>query len=141
MLDLTRKWNEQTPARCRRFRVSNAIFPAETGQDGKTARHFYEQDGDESGIGIFDFETQTYEKVTETGASPFWLNDNRHFIYTFQNTVFLCDSQTGKITELYKPSAYELQHANISPDNKTIFFRYLQVDADVWLIDASTENQ
>ena len=74
--------------------------------------------------------------MTEAGSSPFWLNDNRHFIFIDRNTIFLCDSQTKKTTELYKPFAYEIQQANISPDNKAIFFRYLQVDSDVWLIDA-----
>ncbi len=87
---------------------------------------------------MFDLDKQTFEKVTETGNNPFWLNDNRRFIFTDNNTIFLGDAQTKNITELYKTFAYEIQHANISPDNKSIFFRYLQVDADVWMIESSS---
>jgi Tol biopolymer transport system component len=75
--------------------------------------------------------------MTDSGTNPVWLNDNRHFIYTDRTTVYLCDTQTKKTAELYKPSAYEVQHAALSPDNKRIYFRYLQVNADVWLIEAA----
>ena len=109
--------------------------------DGKKLLFIYfEPDGDEVGIGIYDLETKNYTKMTETGSSPFWLNDNRHFIYGDNNAIYICDSQTKKSTQLYKPFAYDIQQANISPDNKTIYFRYLQVDSDVWLLDAS-QNQ
>lgn len=66
---------------------------------------------------------------------------SRYFIYSDLKGIFLCDSETKKTTEILKPSAYEIQGANISADDKTLYFRYLQVDADVWLIDASQQNQ
>ena len=143
MLDLTRKWAEQTPAPLPPFPgFEHSFSPRDWSKDGKKLLvNFSAPDGDESGIGVFDFDTQTYEKLTEFGSTPFWLGDNRHFIFTSRNTILLGDMQTKKINELYKPAEYQLQHANISPDNKMIYFRYLQVDADVWLIDASPENQ
>ena len=142
ILDLTRSWNEQTPQALPPMAGNKSFSVRDWSADGKKLLLIYfEPDGDETGIGVFNLETDVYEKMTESGSIPFWLNDNRHFIYTDRNAIFLCDTQTKKTVELYKPFAYELQHANISPDNKTIFFRYLQVDADVWLIDASPQNQ
>jgi Tol biopolymer transport system component len=142
ILDLTRAWNEQTPQALPPMAGGKSFSVRDWSADGKKLLLIYfEPDGDEYGVGVFNLETNVYEKMTESGSNPFWLNDNRHFIYTDRNAIFLCDTQTKKTTELYKPFAYELQHANISPDNKMIFFRYLQVDADVWLIDASPQNQ
>lgn len=138
ILDLSKTWAEQTPQKLPPIGDGQSISVRDWSKDGKKLLLIYfEPDGDESGIGVFDLEKQTYEKITETGANPFWLNDNRRFIFTDRNAIYLADAQTKKITELYKPFAYEIQHANISPDNKTIFWRYLQVDADVWLLDAA----
>jgi len=143
MLDLTKNRDQQTPAPLPPFPgFENSFSARDWSKDGKKLLvSFSAPGGDESGIGVFDFDTQRYEKITETGILPFWLNDNRHFIFTRRSAIFLGDSQTKKITELYKPDDHGLQHAGISPDNKMIYFRYLQVDADVWLIDASPENQ
>ena len=62
----------------------------------------------ESGLARLIFETSKYEKIVDTGAFPFWLNDNRHFIFTSKKTVHLGDVLTKEIPALYKPSAYEL---------------------------------
>jgi eukaryotic-like serine/threonine-protein kinase len=141
ILDLTKLWSERTPQTLPPVAENKSFSVRDWSADGKKLLFIYfEPDGDENGIGVYDLEKQTYAQITESGTTPFWLNDNRHFIFTDRNAIFLGDSQTKKITELYKPSAYELQHANISPDNKTIFWRYLQVNADVWLIDASQQN-
>jgi serine/threonine protein kinase len=141
ILDLSRSWAEQSPQSLPPAPENKSFSVRDWSKDGKKLLVIYfEPDGDESGTGVFDLEKQTFEKMTETGMSPFWLNDNRHFIFIDRNTLFLCDTQTRKTAELYKPSAYEIQQAVPSPDNKTIFFRYLQVDADVWLI-GSTPNR
>ncbi len=141
ILDLTKKWSEQTPQSLPPMPDNQSFSVRDWSADGKKLLFIYfESDGDENGIGVFNFETNNFEKITATGTSPFWLANNRHFIFTDRNAIFLCDSVTKQITELYKPFAYEIQHANIAPDNKSIFFRYLQVDADVWLLDASQQN-
>ena len=141
ILDLTKKWSEQTPQNLPPMPDNESFSVRDWSNDGKKLLFVYfEDDGDENGIGIFNFDTNNFERITETGTSPFWLNDNRHFIFTDRNTIWVCDTQTKQISELYKPFAYEIQHANIAPDNKSIFFRYLQIDADVWLLDASQQN-
>ena len=141
ILDLSKPWAEQTPQNLPSLPDNQSFSVRDWSKDGKKLLVIYfEPDGDENGIGVFDLEKQTFEKMNESGSSPFWLNDNRHFIFIARNTIFLCDSNTKKITELYKPPAYDIQQAVPSPDNKTIFFRYLQVNADVWLIDASQQN-
>jgi Tol biopolymer transport system component len=141
ILDLSKSWPEQTPQNLPAPPENKSYSVRDWSKDGKKLLYIYfEPDGDETGTGVFDFEKKTFEKMTESGSSPFWMNDNRHFIFIDRNTIFLCDTQTKKINELYKPASYEIQQAVPSPDNKTILFRYLQVDADVWLVE-STKNQ
>lgn len=141
ILDLTKKWSDQTPLPLSPMSDSLSFSARDWSSDGKKLLIIYfESDGDENGIGVFDFEKNSFEKIIETGSNPFWLKDNRHFIFTDRNTIWLCDTQTKQSFELYKPFSYEVQHANIAPDNKSIFFRYLQVDADVWLLDASKQK-
>ncbi len=140
ILDLTKEWSEQTLQSLPNFPDNTSFSVRDWSPDSKKLLYIYfETDGDERGIGLFDLDTSKYEKMIDYGSTPFWMNDNRHFIFTSRNTVFLCDSTTKKVTEIYKTSSYELQHAGISSDNQLIFFRYLQVDADVWLIDASEQ--
>ncbi|HEY8560004.1 MAG TPA: protein kinase [Pyrinomonadaceae bacterium] len=141
ILDLSKSWAEQTSQNLPAMPDNKSYSVRDWSKDGKKLLYIYfEPDGDETGTGVFDFEKQAFERMTDTGSSPFWLNDSRHFIFIDRNTLFLCDTATKKITELYKPASYEIQQAVPSPDNKTIFFRYLQVDADVWLLD-STQKQ
>ena len=140
LLDLSKSWSEQTPQPL--APDSKVSFsPRDWSKDGKKLLGaFFDAGGNESGVGVFDFETSKYEKIIEGSANPFWLADNRRFIYATERTIFLGDAITKKIVEIYKPSAYSVQHANVSPDNRTIFFRYLQVDADVWLMNASPDE-
>ncbi|MGI8848981.1 MAG: hypothetical protein ACR2HT_02300, partial [Pyrinomonadaceae bacterium] len=47
-------------------------------------------------ISVYDFRTSTYEKMSDSGSSPVWLNDSRHFIYSSGRSAFICDSETKK---------------------------------------------
>ena len=96
----------------------------------------FDRSENERGIGILDVASGEYRAVGPAGSSPFWLSNGRNFIFTARDTIYLGDIAGGPVKELYSPPAYELQQANISADDRLIFFRYLQVDADVWMIDA-----
>lgn len=142
ILDLSKSWAAQTPQTLPPYPAADVSFSArDWSKDGKKLLGvFFSPNLSERGIGAFDFETSKYEKITDIGAFPVWLGDSRHFIFTSQNTVYLGDAFTKKIAALYKPPTYELHHAAVSPDNRMIYFRYLQVDADVWLLNASPEK-
>ncbi len=115
-----------------------ALSVRDWSRDGKKLLYInFEADGDESGIGVYDLEKKTAEQMLPTGVAPMWLADNRHFIYLDSNALQLFDTVTRKSTVLYKPFAYEIHQAVPSPDNRFIYFRYLQVDSDVWLINAN----
>ena len=139
ILDLTKSWQQQTPEPLPPppdFTGSYIVL--NWSNDGKKLLvSFNDSVSGEYSLRVFNFDTSTYEKMTDSGGYPIWLKDNRHFIFGKKNSLYICDTQTKKITELYTPPTYEIQHANISPDNRFIYFRYLQVDTDVWTLNAS----
>ena len=140
ILNLAKPWHEQTPVPLPppSPNYKGSYSARDWSADGnKLLLQVFETESDESGIGVFDFETSTYEKMIDAGSYPIWLKDSRHFIFGKQNTIFVFDTETKKTTEIYKPKSYAIQHANVSSDNRLIYFRYLQVDANVWLLDAS----
>ncbi|MDQ3373160.1 MAG: serine/threonine-protein kinase [Acidobacteriota bacterium] len=139
ILDLRQSWQEQMPAPLPPLPNYKGSYSARdwSAAGNKLLLSLYEAENSENGISVFNFKTSTYEKMIDSGSYPIWLKDNRHFIFEKQNTIFAFDTQTKKTTEIYKPLSYAIQHANVSPDNRLIYFRYLQVDANVWLLDAS----
>lgn len=142
ILDLTKSWQEQTPAPLPpppNFKGSYTVL-SWSNDDRRLLLSFSDADSGENSLRVFDFKTGIYEKMTDSGGYPVWLKDNRHFIFDKKKSLFICDTHTKKVTELYKPASYEIQNADISPDNKMIYFRYLQVDTDVWTMEAA-QNQ
>ncbi len=139
ILDLTKTWQEQTPAPLPPLPNYKGSYPVrDWSPDGnKLLLLMFETENNEQGIVVYDRKTSTYEKMTDSGSYPIWFNDSRHFMFDKRDSLYVCDTQTKTVKEIYKIPTYELQHANISADNRLIYFRYLQVDTDVWMLDAS----
>ncbi|MBX7169450.1 MAG: protein kinase [Pyrinomonadaceae bacterium] len=142
ILDLTKSWTEQTPQPLNLNKNSYAWVGGWSPDGNKLLLLTFGDDGNVDSLGVYDLRTSNFEKMADQGTSPFWLSDSRHFIFSNLKGIYLVDSETKKTTEILKPSDYEIQSPNISSDYKTLYFRYLQVDADVWLLDNSnSENQ
>lgn len=140
ILDMTKPWSEQTPKPLKINENSYSWVGGWSPDGNKLLLLLFNDGGNVKAIVVYDLRTDSYEKMIDYGTSPFWLNDSRHFIFNNQKGFFLCDTETKKITEIFKPSAYEAQSAGVSNDGRLLYFRYLQVDADIWLLDA-TQSQ
>ena len=140
ILDLTKPWAEQTPQPLAINENSYSWAGGWSPDGNKLLLLLFNAGGGVSAIAVYDLRTKTYEKITDSGSSPVWLADNRNFVYSDRNSTFVCDSETKKTVEILKPSAYEIQSVYPSTDNRMLYFRYLQVDADVWLLDAAQEQ-
>ncbi|CAN5859012.1 hypothetical protein BH20ACI4_BH20ACI4_13130 [soil metagenome] len=139
-LDLSKTWEQQTPVPLQPMPNYKGSYQVrDWSNDGKKLLllMFGDDSDQEQGIVVYDFETKTYEKMTDSGSYPVWLADSRHFMFDNQYSLIVFDTQTKQSKEIYKIPSYQLQHADLSPDNRLIYFRYLQVDADVWMMDTS----
>jgi serine/threonine protein kinase/Tol biopolymer transport system component len=136
IMDLTRGWQEQSPEPLPPYPIPGGYFsPNDWSPDGdKLIGTFAGEDRSDAGLAKFSFSSGGYEKLTDFGNYPSWLKDNRKFIFISKTTIYLGDAESKKAQPIFSPSSHGLQHPSISPDNRTIFFRFLQVEADVWLL-------
>jgi serine/threonine protein kinase len=136
VLNLTKGWQEQSPKQLPPVPFLSGYFvPNDWSSDGdKLIGTFVVEDKNDAGIGTYSFSSDSYERLTNIGLYPGWLKDRRRFIFIEKNTIYLGDAESRKVQPLFKPSAHGIQTPSISSDNRTIFFRFLQVEADVWLL-------
>lgn len=136
VLNLARGWQEQSPQQLPPVPASGGYFiPNDWSSDGgKLIGTFVDEERNDTGVGTYSFASGSYERLTEMGGYPTWLKDSRKFIYIHKTTIYLADAENKKAQPLFAPSLHGLQHPSLSSDNRTIFYRYLQVEADVWLL-------
>lgn len=134
VIDLNHSWHEQSPESLPPIPSFRGHFsPSDWSADGENLiGTFIHEDGNEEGIGTFSFTSKTYQKVLDSGSSPSWLKDNRRFIFIQKGTIYLGDTLSRKAQPVFSPSSYVIQQPVIASDQKTIYFRFLQVEADVW---------
>lgn len=96
--------------------------------------------GVHSGIGIYDLETKSYDWLTDFGDWPIWLNDNRHMLFVSQGNLLLFDTQTRRHRQLMVVSDQDVDIGSpaISRDNRKIYFTYVAVEADIWLMQTAS---
>jgi Tol biopolymer transport system component/DNA-binding winged helix-turn-helix (wHTH) protein len=106
---------------------------------GKLAGFQIRGDGKFTGINIYAFETHQYDRITDFGIEPTWLNDGRRLIFTrnlpADGEIYLVDSQSRKIHPVLSVTPNEVLVAEISADNRWIYFSLLVTEADIWLAD------
>lgn len=73
------------------------------------------------------------------GDWPIWLNDNRHVLFVSQGNLLLFDTKTRKHRQLMVVSDQDVDigSPSISRDNRTIYFTYVAVEADIWLMQTA----
>jgi len=134
VINLNYGWQEQSPESFPPVPSFRGHFsPSDWSADGdKLIGTFVNEDGNDEGIGTFSFTSRTYQKVLDSGSSPSWLKDNRKFIFIQKGTIYLGDTLSSKAQPIFSPSSYVIQQPAIASDQKTLYFRFLQVEADVW---------
>lgn len=136
VLNLSKGWQEQSPEQLASVPSPGGYFiPNDWSSDGgKLIGTFFDQDRSEAGVGTYTFSSGSYERLTDNGSYPTWLKDNRKFTFIHKNTIYLSDTDSRKAQPIFAPPAHGIQTPSLSTDNRTIFFRLLQVEADVWLL-------
>jgi Tol biopolymer transport system component len=92
--------------------------------------------GAPSSILVYSLETQHYEKLTDFGRDPVWLNDSRRLLFHHQGKLYLIDSQSKKVRELLSVSPNEFGFGvTISRDHRQLYFSLITTEADIWLMN------
>ncbi len=107
--------------------------------------HVQHRSGISSGIAVYSFATNSYEKLTDFGNWPIWLNDGRRVLFCFKEKLYLTDTVSKKVREIMHSALSArtgemLGIASLSPDERTLFFAQGTIEADVWMLTAATER-
>ncbi|MEK6303515.1 MAG: protein kinase [Acidobacteriota bacterium] len=87
------------------------------------------------GIVVYSRAEQRYERLTEKGLFPIWLNDNRRLLFRDGSSMFLLDRQTRKMRTIYSLNQpIQIGHHAISRDNRRLYFTSLSSESDIWLL-------
>ena len=87
------------------------------------------------GVVVYDFETGTYDVLTEFGQWPVWLPDNRHLLFVTQGTEFhVVDRVTRETRLVYSAPRDVLGPPTLTDDGREVFFSRRHSEADIWLV-------
>lgn len=137
VMDLTKAWQEQSPEPFPPVPAFKGYFrPNDWSSEGdELIGTLVSEDGNDAGIGTYSVSSKRFEKLADFGGYPSWLKDSRKFIFIEKNKIYLGDTEGKKVQAIFSPSSNAIQHPGISADNKMIFFRFLQIEADVWSLN------
>jgi Tol biopolymer transport system component len=89
--------------------------------------------GYSGGIFSYSFDSRQYERLTDFGERPVWLNDNQRLLFISQDKLYLLDSRTRKTQEILSVAPNRFQSLGISRDSRVIYFSLQTTEADIWL--------
>jgi Tol biopolymer transport system component len=89
--------------------------------------------GYSGGIFSYSFDSRQYERLTDFGERPVWLNDNQRLLFIYQDKLYLLDSRTRKTQEILSVAPNRFQSLGVSRDSRVIYFSLQTTEADIWL--------
>lgn len=137
ILDINKSWQEQTPQPLppvKDFQGSFVAMDWSSADSDKIVGGLLDKIEGSAGLAVYSFSKNSYEKIADSGGSASWLNDGKRVIFMSENKIYLVNTQTKTSKEIFSPSSYNIEHTRISNDNKLIYFRYRQVEGDIWLL-------
>jgi Tol biopolymer transport system component len=143
VIDPDKPWSSQSARALPPLSEPDTWFEAASwSPDGrKLAGWQMRADGRFTGISIYSFETGGYTRITDFGQEPTWLKDGRRLVFTRGHpsdaAIYIVDSQSRKIHQVLSVAPNEVYTAQISADNRWIYFSIEVTEADIWLANLS----
>ncbi len=134
IMDLKKDFHEQTPLTLPQIDERNVFAIWSWSPDGKyLAGNGYNPSGVIPGIVTFSFADQKYQKLTDVGGNPMWLNDNQRLLYSDNDKIYLLDTKTAKSREIFASRGNYIRQFELTRDNRTIYFGIELLEADIWI--------
>jgi eukaryotic-like serine/threonine-protein kinase len=89
--------------------------------------------GHPNGIVTYSLESRAFQRLTNFGQRPAWLHDNRRLIFMDSQKVYVLDTVTKRVKEVYSAVPHRLQSITLSSDNRSIGVSLAINEADIWL--------
>ncbi len=137
LMEIARPWKEQSPKPLPGLGDPAQRFEAWSwSPDGrKLAGSIRGAGGTYLGVGVYDLDSQKFERLTESGMNPVWLKDSRRLLFELQGKLYLLDSQSKKSREILAVPPHLANSPAVSRDNRLIYFILDATEADIWLVN------
>ena len=133
LLDVNKPWAEQNLRTIPRAPDNQRFAAWDWSADGK--RVIGSLSDSRTVVGCFSFETNQYERLTEFGGAAMWLPDDTRFVFVLGNKLYLGDSKTKRVRELFTSPENEIRSVDVSPDGELVYFTIYSSESDIWLLD------
>ena len=90
-------------------------------------------DGRREGIVVYSTVEHRFQKLSERGIRPVWLQDSRRLLFADGDKLKLVDRSSNNVKEILNVSPHSLARLCISGDNRVIFVGVYQEEGDIWL--------
>jgi eukaryotic-like serine/threonine-protein kinase len=132
LFDPSRPWAQQTPESLPAEGMPEGFWVTSWSADGRKLI------GHSGGISTYSFATRRYERLTDSGFVPTWLNDARHALFCNKDRMYLLDTETRQVTEVLSVAPGQLESISVSRDNRFVSLSVSTTESDIWL--ASLES-
>ena len=85
------------------------------------------------GIVTYSLKSREFQRLASFGGRPAWLADSRRLVFTDSQKIYLLDTVTKRIKEVYSAAPHRLQGITLSLDNRSINVSVAINEADIWL--------
>jgi serine/threonine protein kinase/Tol biopolymer transport system component len=89
--------------------------------------------GHSGGIVTYNLATRTFQQLTDYGERPVWLSDHRRLAFMDSQKIYVLDTATRRVAEVYSAAPHRLQSFLLSADDRTIVVALAITEADIWL--------
>lgn len=138
LMDLTRAWDAQQLVKLPAPAPNRWFLPFDWSFDGqKLSGITGDAKTEDPGIVIYDLASQQFHRLNKEGNVAHWVHDSRHLVFDLGDKLYLADSQTGAIRELFSIPNTDLDDPVPSADSKWIYYCAYSIDEDVYLITLS----
>ncbi|MDZ7780563.1 MAG: protein kinase [Gemmatimonadota bacterium] len=87
-----------------------------------------------SGIVVYTLASRGLETISEFGDAPQWLPDGRRLVFAWGSRLYLADTRTGDVREIFGLGNDVLGLGSVSADGRWIYFSRTVTEADLWRV-------
>ncbi|HEX9961771.1 MAG TPA: hypothetical protein VGB00_12600, partial [Pyrinomonadaceae bacterium] len=142
LIDLTKDWQQQSPQRVLPPEIESRFIAWDWSPDGKKIVGVFPLE--RHVVGFYSLETKRLERLSDEAADgdmiPSWLPDSRRFVFARGNKIYIADSETKKIKEIFSHQPEHIRAPFVSRDGRLLYYTAFSNQSDIWLLDNS-QNQ
>jgi dipeptidyl aminopeptidase/acylaminoacyl peptidase len=123
-------WKEQSPQA-----LPSGFIAWSWSPDGWKIAGNKPEAGPSTGIGIYSLDSRSVDWISDRGAWPVWLSDNRRLLFVDGDKISLVDIQSRKTREVFSVAPNSFVTLSVSRDDRRICFSVAVAEAGIWLIN------